>query len=71
MKKNLGRMDRAVRLALAVVVAVLYFAGVIDGTLALILGILGLAMLLTAATGFCSLYIPFGIDTRNCPERKQ
>ena len=69
MKKNLGRTDRMVRLAAAAVVAVLYFAGVVEGTLALILGVVGLAMLFTAATGFCSLYVPFGIDTRKCSKR--
>lgn len=71
MKRNLGRTDRTIRLAAAVVVAILYFAGVIEGTLALILGVAGLAMLFTAATGFCSLYVPFGIDTGKCPEREQ
>ena len=71
MKRNLGRTDRTIRLAAAVIVAILYFAGVIEGTLALILGVAGLAMLFTAATGFCSLYLPFGIDTRKCPERER
>lgn len=71
MKKNMGRTDRTVRLAAAVVLAVLYFAGVFDGTLALILGLVGLAMLFTAATGSCSLYVPLGIDTRKCSDREQ
>ncbi len=70
MKKNLGGTDRAVRLAVAAVIAVLYFAGVVDGTPALILGLVGLAMLFTAITGFCSLYLPFGIDTGKCSKRE-
>ncbi|MFO7949494.1 MAG: DUF2892 domain-containing protein [Candidatus Fermentibacteraceae bacterium] len=71
MKRNLGRTDRSIRLAAAVVVAILYLAGAVEGTLGLILVVVGLAMLLTAATGFCSLYVPFGIDTRKCPEQEQ
>jgi len=63
-KRNLGRTDRTVRLAVAVVLAVLYFTDLVGGTLALIMGVVGLIMLFTAATGFCSFYLPFGIDTR-------
>ena len=64
MKKNMGTIDRIVRLALVVLVAVLYFTGVINGTLAIILGILALIFLVTSLFGVCLLYMPFGISTK-------
>jgi len=64
MKKNMGRLDRIIRVALAVLVAVLYFTNVISGTWAVILGILALVFLLTSLVGTCPLYMPFGISTR-------
>ena len=65
MKKNMGSLDRIIRFLIVVVVAVLYFSGVISGTLALILGILAIIFLLTSLVGFCPLYVPFKISTRN------
>ena len=64
MKKNMGSIDRIIRIALAVLVAVLYFTNVIGGTLAIILGILALIFLVTSLYGVCPLYMPFGISTK-------
>lgn len=41
MKKNIGSVDRIIRLVLAVVFALLYFSGTVTGTLGLVLVILG------------------------------
>ncbi|MBN1248506.1 MAG: DUF2892 domain-containing protein [Anaerolineae bacterium] len=64
MTKNMGTLDRAVRLILAVLVAVLYFTGAISGTVAIILGIVALIFLVTSLVGTCPLYIPFGFSTK-------
>jgi hypothetical protein len=64
MPKNMGLIDRLVRVAFAAAVAILYFAGIISGTLALVLGILAAIFLITAAVGTCPLYIPFKISTK-------
>lgn len=64
MKKNMGSLDRIIRVSLAVLVAVLYFTNVISGTWAIILGILALVFLLTSLVGVCPLYMPFKISTR-------
>ena len=64
MKKNMGTLDRIIRLILVAVVAVLYFTNVISGTLALILGILAAVFLITSLISFCPLYVPFKISTR-------
>ncbi len=68
MKKNMGSADRLIRFLLAVVVAVLYFTRQISGTAAIILGVLAIIFLLTSAVGFCPLYVPLGISTREKKE---
>jgi len=62
--KNVGTTDRIIRFALAVLVAVLYFTGVLNGTLAIVLGILAIIFLLTSFLGFCPLYLPLKLNTR-------
>ncbi|GAB4280275.1 MAG: DUF2892 domain-containing protein [Candidatus Promineifilaceae bacterium] len=64
MTKNMGNIDRGIRVLLAVVIAVLYFTNVISGTTALILGVLAVIFLLTSVISFCPLYAPFKINTR-------
>jgi hypothetical protein len=63
MKKNMGSLDRSIRVVLAAIVAVLYFAGVISGPVAVVLGILALVFLATSFVGTCPLYLPFGLST--------
>lgn len=64
MKKNVGNIDRIVRIIIAVIIAALYFAGIIQGTLAIILLIVGAILILTSFISTCPLYMPFGINTR-------
>ena len=64
MKKNIGSGDRIVRLIVALSVVVLYYYKIIDGTLALILGVLAFLFLLTGLISFCPLYKIMGIRTR-------
>jgi hypothetical protein len=63
MKKNMGTIDRVIRVILAIVVGILYLNGSISGTASIILGILAVIFILTAAIGFCPLYVPFNIST--------
>ena len=63
MKRNMGAIDRIIRVLLAILVAVLYFTKAISGTVAIILGIIALILLVTSITGFCALYTPFKIST--------
>jgi len=64
MKKNMGTVDKMIRVLVAVVVLVLYFTHVISGTLAVILIILAVVFVVTSLLGFCPLYLPFGLSTR-------
>lgn len=63
MKRNMGSVDRLIRLVAAGVIAILYFTGVVSGTVAAVAGILALIFILTSAIGFCPLYVPLGIST--------
>jgi len=64
MKKNIGQVDRIIRLGLAVIVAVLFFTKQISGTAAIVLGILAVIWILTSFISFCPLYVPFKISTK-------
>lgn len=63
MKPNMGSTDRILRIIIAVVIAILYFTGTIEGTLGLVLLILAGVFVLTGVISFCPLYAPFGIST--------
>ena len=67
MKKNMGTLDRTIRVTLAIVVAILYFTNQITGTAAIVLGILAIVFVLTSFVGTCPLYLPFGLSTRREP----
>ena len=63
MKSNLGSGDRIIRVMVAIVIAALYFANVISGTVALILLAVAAIFVLTSIMNFCPLYSIFGIST--------
>lgn len=63
MKKNMGNIDRIIRILAAVAIAILYFTNVISGTVALILIALAVVFVLTSMISFCPLYWPFKITT--------
>ena len=58
MKKNMGTIDRAIRVILAIVVAVLYFMNAITGTVAIILGVFAIIFIITSFIGFYQYYNP-------------
>ncbi|MFZ1081132.1 MAG: DUF2892 domain-containing protein [Candidatus Kryptoniota bacterium] len=63
MKKNVGPIDKLVRVLVAVVIAILYFTNQITGTAAIILGAFAVIFLLTSAIGVCPLYLPLKLST--------
>ncbi len=64
MKKNMGFIDRGIRVVLAVLVGVLYLTGQVTGIAAIILGVFAVVFLLTSFTAFCPLYLPFKFSTK-------
>jgi K+-transporting ATPase A subunit len=63
MKKNMGTIDKTIRILVAIAVVALYFTGVIKGTLAVILLIIAAVFVLTSLVSFCPLYLPLKINT--------
>ncbi len=64
MKKNMGSIDKVVRILIAIAIIVLYFTHQISGTMAIIGLVLSGIFILTSFISFCPLYLPFGISTR-------
>lgn len=63
MIKNMGSIDKSVRIIIAVVIALLIITNQITGTWAIIPGILAGIFLVTSFISFCPLYLPFKINT--------
>jgi hypothetical protein len=63
MKKNLGTIDRVLRVAYAVLVAILFFTNVISGTTGIILLVVGIILALTSLVSFCPIYWALGWKT--------
>lgn len=63
MKRNMGGIDRIIRFMVALLVAVLYYFKIIEGTLAYVLLALSGVFVLTGLIGFCPLYRLFGLST--------
>lgn len=69
MKKNMGIFDRALRIIIAIVLAVLIYLGEFSGTTAIILGIVAAVFLLTSLISYCPLYSLVGLKT--CASKKK
>lgn len=70
MKKNMGSLDRIVRVLIAIAAVALYFTGVVSGVLGIVLLVLAGVFLLTSFISFCPIYAPFGIKTCTVKETK-
>ncbi|HAL82103.1 MAG TPA: DUF2892 domain-containing protein [Mucilaginibacter sp.] len=69
MKKNMGTIDRLLRVLVAIAIIILYYFGTISGTLAVILLVVAGVFILTSFISFCPLYTLFGIKTCKVPEK--
>jgi len=65
-QKNIGTVDKVIRLILGIVLLSLYF--LLDSGLKYI-SILGIILILTAFINYCPLYTLFGINT--CSTKKE
>jgi len=63
MKKNMGNLDRIVRVILSIVFAVLFFTGTVSGAMGMLLLVAGGVFLATSVISFCPLYTLLGINT--------
>ncbi len=69
MKRNMGILDRVIRIAIVALVVVLYFAHLLSPVAAIILGILALVFLLTSIVGMCPIWAALGISTKRKPAK--
>lgn len=60
---NLGGTDRAIRAVLGLAGIASWVFGWLGGTWAIVIGLVGVVLFLTAAFGFCPLYRVLGIAT--------
>jgi hypothetical protein len=63
MKKNMGPTDKMIRSVIGIIIAILYYSGIITGTLAIVLLAFAILFLLTSFMSFCPLYKLLGINT--------
>jgi len=63
-KKNVGGVDRGIRLGAALIIAALYTLGAIHGVLAIVLGVVAVALVVTSFLSFCPAYSILKISTR-------
>jgi hypothetical protein len=64
MKKNVGTIDKVIRILIAVVVVVLYFTNVISGTLAIVLLAFSAIMVVTSLVSVCPIWLVLGLSTK-------
>lgn len=64
MKINMGRWDRIIRMLIALLIVILLLVDVLNGTLAVILGIVAIIFFVTSIFGFCPLYVLFKFSTK-------
>jgi hypothetical protein len=63
MKKNMGNLDRIIRIIAAIIFSALYFTGMVTGTFGMVLLVLGAVFLATSLINFCPLYTLLGVNT--------
>jgi len=63
MKKNLGTVDKIIRVLLAAIITVLYFTGVVTSTLGIVLMVLAVIFLLTSIISICPIYLALGLSS--------
>ena len=64
MEKNMGTVDKSLRIIAAVVVGILYYTKVINGTLAIVLMVFAIIFIVTSFMSVCPIYPLLGINTR-------
>ncbi|MDN3664190.1 DUF2892 domain-containing protein [Algibacter miyuki] len=56
MEKNIGSIDKAIRILTGITVALLYYFNIISGTLAFVLMVVAIILLVTSLINSCPIY---------------
>lgn len=70
MKTNIGSADKLIRLAIALILILLFYLEIITGTLGLIALILAFVLAITSLINFCPIYALFRINTCKKKEKQ-
>jgi hypothetical protein len=69
MKKNMGSADKIIRILIAIAIVVLYWQGIISGTLGIVLLVVAGVFVAVSFIGSCPLYPIFGFNTCKVKEK--
>jgi hypothetical protein len=64
MKKNMGIVDKTVRIIPALAIISLYFLNQISGVAAIIMLVFAGVFIVTSFINVCPIYLPFGFSTK-------
>ncbi len=64
MNKNIGTVDRVIRIIAALMIGILMASGALTGILGTVFGILAVASLLTGMVTVCPLYAALKLSTK-------
>ncbi len=70
MKKNVGTVDKILRVLVGVVLLLLIAFKALNGVAAIILGIIAVILILTSIAGFCPLYAACRLSTSKQESKK-
>lgn len=70
MTKNMGLVDKTIRLIVAAVIVALFYMEIISGTLGIVLLVFAGVFVLTSFISFCPLYTLFGMNTCKVDSKK-
>lgn len=65
MRRNMGGLDKGIRVAIAILLTILYLTDTVTGTWGIVFLVIAVVFLLTSLVSFCPLYTLLGIKT--CP----
>ncbi|WP_272022856.1 DUF2892 domain-containing protein [Olleya namhaensis] len=63
MKKNMGALDKSLRVLAAIFIALLYYLDILNGMVAYVLLAVAIVFLITSFVNFCPLYAILGVNT--------
>jgi hypothetical protein len=63
MKPNMGTLDRTIRALVGIALIAAWPLGLLQGTIAIVLAVVGVVLLLTAVLRWCPPYDLLGINT--------
>lgn len=70
MIKNIGQIDRGLRVVVGLLLVLLIVKGSISGVIAIIAGIFAAVFIITSSLGTCPLYIAFRTSTNKKQEEE-